>query len=470
MKKTIFTLLLLTSTLLGCHNKHKESAMTVPLPPAPKTLERFQEIAVQYDDKLPELYNNISPEERILLYYLYRASLPGNLILADQTHQDANSIIDIFYAIVNNKTKLLSLNIAGFDVPTFIKQAECYFIYVWTNHGQYFEKEHINNKRTPAYLKLDLLTPQNLITVLNALEYPNAKQTISVLEKSLFDQKDDPTATIQDDIENSAVNFYSADFTAKDYLTLPANECSKLNNYFFVSHENGKRIPQTQAYCINGRCGKELAVACHWLSKAHEHAQKNPLFFDQHLIKSIELLNVFFQTGNEEIFKNHCIEWLKSASRISYTLGFIETYKDPKGIRGTFQGDATIKSIDLSKLNAILPDIERQLPFPQEFKRENIDTLPNASINCKVFGTGDLGPLFITAAYCLPNYTDMRATHGSKQVMYTNTKQLAALINPAGYRTLFFTKARGQWLKDNAPDFTILDDIWDIHCILHETI
>lgn len=469
MKKIIFASLLIASTFIGCHYKHKEQAMISPLSPAPQTMERFQEIAVQYNEKLPDLYNNITPAERILLYYLYRASLPGNRILADQLHKDANTIIDLFYTIITNKEQLLAKSLP-IDMPEFIKQATCYFVYVYTNHCQYFEKEHFNNKRTPERLNLDLLTQQNLLLVLDELHYPHAQQTVDALEKSIFDQQYQPTGTVPDSIEQSAVNFYDHNFTTQDYQAMPPQEQNKLNNYFFISDINGQRTPQAQAYSASGRCSKELTVSCYWLTKAHEHAKQHPQYFDQHLVNSLQLLRDYFQTGDEELFKKHCVDWLKSSSRISYTLGFIETYKDPKGVRGSFEGDATIKSIDLSKLNSMLPKIEQQLPLPEAFKRTNITTLPNASIACKVFGTGDLGPLRITSAYCLPNYSEIRATHGSKQIIYPSYKALALLINPAGYRTLFFAEPYAQWLGKNDPDCSLIDDLWDVHVILHETI
>ncbi len=470
MKKVLLICLLLLSGLLSCHYKRSGSSTITPLPSAPKTLERYGEIAIQYNDQLAEHYNKLAPEERVLLYYLYRASLPGNCIFADQVHRDANKIIDLFFAIINNKEKLLGLKNQLIDMPSFLKQAEYYFVYLWTNHGHYFEKEFINNKRTPKKLNLDLITPANLTTVLGLINYPNAAKEIEYIGQSLFDQDDEPTTTIPNNIQKSAANIYAPDFTEEDYQQLPAHEQQKLNNYFFVAKAQDKRMPKTLAYKVNGKYDKELRVVCHWLTKAHEHTKKNPQYFDQYLTESLRLLHDFFKTGDEEVFKKHCIAWLKSTSKIAYNLGFIEVYKDPKGVRGFFQGDATIKSVDLTKLNTLLPVLEQALPIPQEFKRNNITTLPNASINCKVFGTGDLGPLHITAAYCLPNYTEVRATHGSKQVMYKMIKQLPLLINPTGYRTLFFSQDRAQWLEEHSPECTIIDDIWELHCLLHETI
>lgn len=455
MKRIILTLACFMSTVHGI----------TQLPPAPTTFERYQEIVVRYDNTIADSYNALTPEERVFLYYLYRASLPGNRILSDQLHENANALIDTFYALATSRDTILSLNLPDIDLPTFVKQAECYFVYVWSNHSQYFEREFENNKRTPAKLGLNLLTPENISKVLAALNIRSAS-----LQDQLFDQHYQPTLTVPGNIEKSAINIYSHGFTEADYQTLSAEERGKINNYFYIETVNGNRIAKAQPYCINGRYGTELSVSCYWLAKAQAHAQKYPALFDAHLVKSIELLIAFFQTGDEELFKQHSIEWLQTASRISYCLGFVEVYRDPKGVRGFFQGDATIKCTDLTPINTILPQLEQQLPLPAEFKRELSDKFPNACVGCKVFGTGDAGPLRITSAYCLPNYSEIRSNCGSKQIMYTSTKSLSVTLNPAGYRNLFFAKPRALWFAAHDPECSIHDDMWDIHVILHETI
>lgn len=455
------------SAVLGaCALSHAVS----PLLPAPTGITPFHEIAVQYNEKLPALYNDLAPEERIFLYFLYRASLPGNRICADQLNKDANAITDLFYMIICHKNELLAAQQSAINMADFVKQAECYFVYVWSNHCQYFEKEFQENKRTPARLGLTLITPENLITVLKLLSYPAAQETVAALQKSLFDQAYKPTLTVPNSIEASAVNIYADGFTSDDYQKLSISEQAKLNNYFYTVDQGGVRIPRVQAYCVGGHCGAELAVVNYWLNKAWTHAQKYPALFDEHVVKSLEYLISFFQTGDEEFFKKHSIEWLHTASRISYSLGFVEVYKDPKEARGIFQGDATVRSVDLTKLSAVLPTLEQQLPVPQEFKRTDMTKLPNASVGAIAFSCGDLGPLRIVSAYCLPNYGEIRATYGSKQVIYSTGKQLSALINPEGYRTLFFARDRAEWLAQNDPECSMMDDVWDVQVVLHETM
>ena len=86
-------------------------------------------------------------------------------------------------------------------------------------------------------------------------------------------------------------------------------------------------------------------------------------------------------------------------------------YLDLKQYRCGFQAEVTAKIVDMNVLNALLPSLEKELPFPDEYKRQNLDdisSIPNASINNALFASGELGPLQLLAAYCLPNYADLR--------------------------------------------------------------
>jgi len=450
---------------------------------APKTIEKHHEIAIRYNDQLPDLWNKLKPEERVFVYYIWRASLPGNHIAADQIHRHAHDIADIFQIIYKNKDQLLKDSkmgtLATINMTEFINETKTFLVYLWTNHGQYFQWEHANSKRTPERIGLKTLTPENIIAVLEYLDIPNAQKKIEALSKTLFDQTFEPTTTVANNIEQSAVNIYSPDFMTHDYEQLTPEEQSKINSFFYVDTKDNKRVPKTLSYSTQEKYSKELSVSAHWLKKAYQHAQKHPNFFDKHITQSLEYLIQFLETGDEEFFKKHSIEWLKNSSTIDYNFGFIETYFDPKSHRGAFQAEATIKSIDISKLNNFLPAIESNLPLPKEFKRERLDSetsfasntsVPNASINNKVFGTGGLGPMFITAAYCLPNYEDIRSKYGSKQIIYPAAKKLMMLVNPDLGRKLFYLKKDALWLEQHDPDHELANVIWNVHCILHETI
>ncbi len=442
----------------------------------PDTIERFKEMAIQFTQGLPELWNTLSPEERVFIYYMYRAGLPGNRILADQNHRAAVKLIELCEFIIENSDTLKTSK-PKFNVDAFLNDIEIYLIYLWTNHGQYFAWEHINQKRTPERIGLSTLTRQNFLDALIRSGYKNVIQTVSPLLPSMFDADVEPTLCMPGSINKSAVNIYAPNFTDKDYDQLPEKERTGINSYFYIGTKEiaaaqYKSVPEIEKYKLGGKYSEELDVAVYWLNKAHEHAEKYPQYFDKHLVKGLDYLIQFFKTGDEELFKEHSIEWAQQQKNgnVDYTLGFIETYDDPKANVGSFQMDVTIKAVDMKKLNAVLPDLEKQLPFPKEYQREDISKLPNASVNTIAFSSGHLGPIVQTAAYCLPNYPELRSKYGSKQIMYKLGKKIGEILHPDAYRRLFNLKEKAAWLKKHDPEGKLAQDLWMVHCILHETL
>jgi dipeptidyl-peptidase-3 len=439
----------------------------------PNTIALHGEIATTYRTDLAELFNDLTPQERVMIYYLYRASIPGNAICTDQMHRDALAITDLCESVLVNKDMLKQTDVS-FDLHNFMQQLETYLVYLWSNHGQYFMREHVDEKRTPASIGLDLLNQENLCKVLDLLGYPNPCTQVEKLALSMFDEKVESTASVPGSIEKSAMNTYSPDFTEADFQALSLEQQSHSNSYCYVAYEDGKRVPKVMPCKVGGKYDEELSICLHWLEKAAAHARSYPAQFDQYFAQSLELFCDFLKSGDEEVFKKHSIAWLKSNSRIDYNLGFAESYLDPKAYRGLFQAEITIKSIDMQKVNAMLPQLEAVLPFPAEFKRDNLleggATCPNASINTKVFSAGHLGPQNIILAYCLPNYEEIRAEHGSKQIIYAAEKNIGQKINPELYEKLFSLPKDRAWNQQYDPEGKLRNAIFMLHVILHETL
>lgn len=435
------------------------------LPVAPPHVEQYNHIAVQYQPNLAYHYNKLSAAERIFIYYMFRASLPGNYILTDQIHRHAQEIKTIFEHIVAHAAILEKID------NLFVNQARIFLVFLATNHGHYFTKEDSHNKRTPAQLDLQAITAEKLMWALTHINYPNAQERVKALEKTLFDPDYEPTLTFANSIDLSAVNLYAPDVTDADYAALDPALKALLNAYCYKT-ESGKVT--MQLYSTGDRYAQELSVAVYWLKKAQQQAQENPEFFDSYTVSSLENLIGFLETGDELLFKKHSIDWLRTNNKVDYTFGFIETYADPKSARGMFQAEATIKTIDINSLALLLPDIERQLPFPDAYKRETLSTdtvfIPNASINVQAFGTGELGPLKQVAAYCLPNYEDIRATHGSKQIIYHIDRSIGSLLNADLDLKLSYSQPQVAWLKTYDPEHTFVSTLDNIQTILHETI
>ena len=297
----------------------------IPLEKAPQQVKTVKEIALVYNQNLPALFNALTPQERVFIYYIFRASLPGNLIAQDQSHRDAPKILELLEYIVERKEDLLQKRNLAFDAKQFLDEVITYLTYIWTNHSQYFSREHADEKRTPERLNLKVLNRKNLLSVLELLEYPDARSVVESITPALFSRAIESTMTVPGSIDRSAVNFYAPDFTDKDFEKIDPKGQTALNAYFYIDTDDGRRMPRYELYSVGKKYGKELDVTVYWLQQAYEHATKYPEQFDTHLVKSLEYLIDYFKTGDEQYFKKHSIEWLQSNSKIDYVFSFIET-------------------------------------------------------------------------------------------------------------------------------------------------
>lgn len=442
----------------------------------PDHIERFHELAAVFNEKLYKPYNSLTAAERVFAYFLYRASLPGNRIATDQLSKHGILIRDVLLALFKNEKALLQLDRKHipcknetFTPKKFIQELKIYLVYVWSNHGFYFLRESSHEKRTPASLNLKTLTKDTISWALNFLNLHELSARFIIDADTILNQSIDHTATVPDSINNSSSNFYAPNMSDDLYNTLSAKEKSGINKYFY--HEDGS--VKTTLYAKGMRYDKELTVAIFWLEKALALTLEHQDSFDAAMRESLENLILFLQTGDESFFKKHSIAWLKTKNTIDYCFGFIETYNDPKGLRGLFQAEATIKTVDMKKANQVFAQLELKLPVDEEFKRDKsaaLSMIPNATMNQKIFGTGGLGPLVLTAAYCLPNDEEIRATQGSKQIIYPASPSLGALLDRSKALRLFHTKEMADWLEENDHSGKLFNDLWDVHCILHETI
>ncbi len=414
----------------------------------------FNEIYTFNDDTL-ELFKNLSVNERLFTYYMFRSSLPFNKIYRDQNHIYTNEIIKVFEFLYINENNL---------PPNLFDDIKTYLVYLWSNNGLYFMTEQSGNKRTPSKLNMKYLTKEVFSHVLTELKYDG---NFEHLIPTIFDDSVDAEMVVDSSIEQSGNNYYSKGFTEEHYNSLLPEQKNKINAYFEIDNFGN---PCVKSYAINSKYSDELNITVFWLEKALVHAKNCPDVFDIHIVNSLTLLIQYFVSGDEEKFKQHSIEWLQTNSNLDYTMGFIETYHDPKGIRGQAGAEITIKMSNMEKLNPLLLEIEQRMPIPNEYKKSgDKKTIMNVSPNRILFASGDFGPLVSTAAYCLPNYDDIRSEVGSKQILYKMPNSVGEILNP-DMAKLFRTQRKVVFIEKYDPKNELGDDLWDVQVLLHETV
>jgi dipeptidyl-peptidase-3 len=352
-------------------------------------------------------FEDLEPDRKRFAYYLYRAAVAGNPIAFKQSHRHAYEIRQLLETIY--------LHCDGMEAA--LKDAvHDYLKFVWIHHGQYDHYTH--TKFTPSLLTEDGLR--------KAAEYAQSRgarltsddepldELLQRLGPSIFDATFEPIQTNQsegeDIVAGSAVNYWDPGVTADELDALDPALQGKINVRF--ARRDGAIEPEV--YKIGGLYGREIETISHFLRLAMPYAES------EEQRRSLEVLVEYYESGDEEVFRRHCVHWLKTDGHVDYLNGFIEVYLDPRGVIGQFAANVSFRS-DADLIDGLAENaeyFEQRMPWPDKYKRTQV-VPPVANVVNVLVETGDAGPVS-PAAYNLPNYNDVRRDHGSKNVILQN--------------------------------------------------
>jgi dipeptidyl-peptidase-3 len=173
--------------------------------------------------------------------------------------------------------------------------------------------------------------------------------------------------------------------------------------------DGGKKVK-----LVFGDYSKEMDTIAHHIEEAKKYAAND---LEREMM---EEYSKSFRTGSLQAFKRSQKAWVQDKGpMVESDIGFIETYRDPHGIRGEWEGFVAMVNKErtqaFSKLVEKAPLYIGLLPWGQAFEKDKFLSPDFTSLEVLTFaGSG------IPAGINIPNYDDIRQNFGFKNVSLGN--------------------------------------------------
>ena len=394
---------LIALSLTSCNDMAQEQEFNY-------VVDRFADIEVlRY--KVPE-FENLTLQQKKLIYYLSEAAIVGRDILTDQNCKYNLEIRTLLENIYQNYN--------GDKESKDFKAFEKYLKLVWFANGVHHH--YSCDKFTPEFSQ-EFFTAQ-----VNALPADKQPANLEILKKVIFDPsfmaKRVNQAEGQDLITTSACNYYDSITQAEVdayYATVKNPNDSTPISYGLNSRlvkENGKVIEQV--YKVGGMYNDAIVRIVENLTEAAKYAENDAQR------KVIESLISYYNSGDLRTFDEYSILWVNdTTSQVDFINGFIESYGDPLGMKGAWESIVNFKNVEASKRTEIISEnaqwFEDNAPTDPRFRKEEVKGVSAKVITAAIL-SGDAYPA-TPIGINLPNANWIRAAHGSKSVTIENITQ-----------------------------------------------
>lgn len=429
-----------------------------PNNPSGTVVERFADIEVlRY---VVPGFENLSLNQKKLIYYLTEAALQGRDILWDQNckyNLPLRQLLEAVYTNYNGDKGATDYK----SFLTYLKQVE---------FGNGVHHHYSMDKFIPGFSKKWF--DSQVANLVNEGKLPVRQNQLEVLDRLIFDPEFMPKrvnqAAGQDLIKTSACNLYDnisqqeveAYYAAlKD--TTDLTPVSYGLNSRLIKTPDGKIVEQV--YRLGGYYNEAIAEIINNLEKAKKYAES------PRQAAVIEELIKYYRTGDLKLFDSYSILWTEDTqSQVDFINGFIESYGDPLGMTGSWESIVNFRDEDASSRTKILAGnaqwFEDNSPVDPRFRKPHVKGVSAKVINAAILA-GDAYPA-TPIGINLPNANWIRAAHGSKSVTIENiTRAYDDASHGNGFNEEFVID---QPTRDLLDKYLFITD--NLHTDLHECL
>ena len=362
-------------------------------------------------------FDELSLNQKKLVYYLTEAAQQGRDILTDQNGKYNLQIRQLVEAVYTN--------FKGDRSSADFKGLELYLKQIWFGNGihHHYSQDKFVPQFTQAFFDAQVKAlPKDKLPLCKG---QTLDQMLTVLDRVIFDPtymaKRVNQADGEDLIVTSANNLYEgvtqAEVEAYFNALKDPNDATPISYGLNtkVVKENGKVVEKP--YKVGGLYSRAIVNIVYWLQKAAEVAERPAQK------AYIEKLIEFYETGDLKTFDDYSILWAEeTASDIDFINGFIESYGDPLGMTANWESIVNFRNNEASRRTSIISGnaqwFEDNSPVDPRFKKKNVKGVSAKVITAAILA-GDSYPS-TPIGINLPNSNWIRAAHGSKSVTLEN--------------------------------------------------
>ncbi len=429
---------------------------TDPNNPSGTVVDRFADIEVMRY-AVPG-FEELSLDQKKLIYHLTEAALAGRDILWDQNGRYNLAVRDLLEDLYKNYKG--DRNEAGFKAfEKYLKQVEfgngVYHHYSTDKFIPGFTAEWLDGAMAAAGLQMD--------------KYGDPATLRRLIFDPAFLPKRVNQAAGQDVIATSANNLYGPGITQAEveafYVamkdTTDVTPVSYGLNAKVVKGDDGKL--KEEVYKVGGLYSPAIERIVANLELALPYAET------PEQAASIAKLISFYRTGSLREFDEYSILWVgDTKSKVDFVNGFIESYGDPLGMTGSWEGIVNFRNDAASQRTQTISEnaqwFENNSPVDPRFRKPHVKGVTAKVINAAILA-GDSYPSS-PIGINLPNANWIRAAHGSKSVTIENlTQAYDDAAHGNGFNEEFVIDAPTRELLDK---YLFITD--NLHTDLHECL
>ena len=446
-KKLLVYTLGLSAMLTGCDGGRKTAEDGFRY-----TVDEFADIKIMRY-RIPG-WDSLTFRQKSLLYHLGEAAKYGRDILWDQNCKYNLEIRHLLEAIIEDYQ--------GDRETEEWKKFETYAKRVFFSNGihHHYAEDKIVPECGREYFSM---------LVAEAGNTDNGEKLLNIIyDPEIYAQRK-YTDGDRDILSASAVNFYEGVtrgeaerfYSAMENPDDPAPVSYGLNSR--LVRKDGKIKEDT--YRIGGLYGKAIEKIVEELELASGFAE------NEMQKECIDLLISYYRTGDLRTWDEYNIAWVRDTlSEIDFVNGFVETYNDPLGMKGTWESIVNIRDAEASKRTETISEnaqwFEDNSPVDSRFKKKEVKGISAKVIDATTLG-GDCFPS-TPIGINLPNADWIRKEHGSKSVTIAN---ITHAYNKSAEEAPKSTTSEFAWDEDEVALIKKYSSYTDeLHTDLHECL